>query len=111
MNVAFLVAIVAALGAPLATYLVAARRLSGKIGNSEATQLWEESRNIRKEYAARITELNRLVRECQRRVERLETNNYELERENEELRRRVEALTQENSVLRRRVTELEVQNE
>lgn len=38
---------IVALGGPLVTYLVAARKLSGRIGSSDATELWQESRSIR----------------------------------------------------------------
>lgn len=39
--------IAVAIVGPLGTYLVAARRLSGKIGSSEASELWQESRSMR----------------------------------------------------------------
>lgn len=39
--------ILVAIVGPLGTYLVAARKLSGKIGSSDASELWQESRSIR----------------------------------------------------------------
>lgn len=39
---------------PVGAYLVAARKMSGKIATTEATQLWEESAAIRVWSAARI---------------------------------------------------------
>lgn len=41
------VAIIAAGVGPIGAYFIAARRMSGKIGNSDAEQLWQESRAIR----------------------------------------------------------------
>lgn len=40
-------------------YLVAARRFSGKIGSSEAADLWKESASIREWSKARIESLER----------------------------------------------------
>jgi hypothetical protein len=71
------VALVAALAAPVVTYLVAARRFSGKIETTEAADLWKESRDIRKWSRDRI--------------ELLESRVQYLEEENEELRRRLDA--------------------
>jgi hypothetical protein len=41
------IAVLAAAIGPIGAYLVAARRLSGKINNSDAEQLWAESKAIR----------------------------------------------------------------
>jgi predicted RNase H-like nuclease (RuvC/YqgF family) len=81
-----------ALVGPLVTYLVAAKRLSGKIGSSEAEQLWEESSSIRREYAARIEQLTKTVRDCQRRMAKLERRNDALEKENADLKRAISNL-------------------
>lgn len=48
------VAVIAAALGPIGAYLVAARRLSGKIANSDAEQLWEESKAIREWSGARL---------------------------------------------------------
>lgn len=50
-------AAILALGAPLASYLVAARKLSGKIGSSDASELWLESRSMREWSKAQIEAL------------------------------------------------------
>jgi hypothetical protein len=49
----------AAVLGPFLTFVVAVRRISGKITTSEASDLWEESRDIRKEYRTRIAELEK----------------------------------------------------
>lgn len=55
------IAILAAIAAPLGAYLVAARRFSGRIESSDAKELWEESRSIRDWSQDRIKELTREV--------------------------------------------------
>lgn len=75
-------AVLVALLAPLATYLVAVRQLSGRIKNSDASELWEESRSIRDWSAARIKELLEHIERLEVRVEELEATNHTLEREN-----------------------------
>lgn len=72
-----IVALIAALAAPIATYIVAARRFSGKVETTEAADLWKESRDIRKWSRERIEQLERRV--------------THLEEENEELRERLDA--------------------
>jgi cell division protein FtsB len=108
------IAIVAALVGPLLAYVAAARRLSGRIGTSEAGDLWEESRSIRQDYQRRIEELNRVVGDCAKRIDSLEERNAALFRENENLKyavatheRTIKKLTAENVALRKRVKELE----
>lgn len=49
-----LIAIVVAVIAPLGTYLIAARRFSGKINTTEAQELWKESGKIREWSQQRI---------------------------------------------------------
>jgi hypothetical protein len=49
-----LVAIIVALIAPIGAYLLAARKMSGKINTSEATDLWAESKAIRDWSAERL---------------------------------------------------------
>lgn len=76
------VAVLVALLGPLATYLVAVRQLSGRIKNSDAHELWEESRSIREWSALRMTELNAHIFKLEQRVEELETTNRALTEEN-----------------------------
>lgn len=73
--------------APLLTYLVAARRLSGKIKNSEATELWAESRSIREWSTNQVKELNDHVDELEKRLVEVEHKNGELLEENKRLLR------------------------
>ncbi len=108
------IAVLVALAAPVLAYLAAAKRLSGRIGTSEAGDLWEESRSIRQDYQRRIEELNRVVSECSQRIDSLEDRNAALFRENENLKyavatheRTIKKLTAENVALRKRVKELE----
>lgn len=66
-----IIALVAALAAPVVTYIVAARRFSGKIETTEAADLWKESRDIRKWSKERIESL-------EARVAHLEEENTDL---------------------------------
>lgn len=40
--------------APLLSYLLAAKRMSGKIGTTTADELWAESRDIRADYRRQV---------------------------------------------------------
>lgn len=79
------VIIVGILG-PLLTYIVAARKLQGSVKNSEATDLWEESRSIRQWSSERITELGGTIEGLRTRMEGVEAHNVTLSQENERLR-------------------------
>lgn len=68
-------AIIAAIIAPLVTWLVAVRRFSGSIKSSESAELWAEARDIR--------------HQAQKRIEFLEERVLLLEKENFELRRKM----------------------
>lgn len=94
--------IIAAISA-LVTYLVAARNLSGKIKNSDASQLWAESRSIREWSALRMKELNEHVDALEKRLADLEAKNEELAAEN---RRLVRQLYEERELMH----ELQQQN-
>lgn len=79
-------AVAVAIAAPLGAYLVAVRRLSGKIGSSDAHDLWEESKAIRDWSSERLDALTK---------------------ENMELRAQVARMDRELSKALRRVSELE----
>jgi predicted RNase H-like nuclease (RuvC/YqgF family) len=73
--------------APVGAYLMAARKMSGKIATTEAHDLWEESRAIREWSSARIDkcdeEIARLqseLREAKIRISELEKDKRNLER-------------------------------
>lgn len=131
MNPGLIIALAGIFIGPLVTYLVTARRLSGKISTSAATDLWEESRSIRQDYQKRIEELNSVVTRCTDRIDTLEERNDQLYLENGNLKRMIEqhentiselrdivhdladqnkALRFENANLRARVLELETIN-
>lgn len=111
-----LIAIVAAIAGPLGAYLVAARRFSGKIASSDATDLWKESSAIREWSGTQIASLTKHVARLELRVQALEGSNAELARENRELLReneklhgQVRGLSAELSACHRRISELEAQ--
>ena len=81
-------AVAAALIAPIGAYLVAARQMSGKIGSSQATDLWKESSAIRDWATARIDKcdeeilrLNVELATARGRIDELERDNRKLTRQ------------------------------
>lgn len=89
MDVQTVVAIIAAvlaLGGPIAAYLVAAKQLSGRIKDSDATELWAESRSIREWSAGRIKELTDQISRLELRLDEIEGMNRALAAENAHLK-------------------------
>lgn len=102
--------IVVAAISSVVTYLIAVRNLSGKIKNSDASQLWAESRSIREWSALRLKELNDHVDDLETRIADLEKKNQELAAENRALTRQLyeeremmHELQQQNIELTRRL--------
>lgn len=88
-NVVAIVAIIAALLGPLLTYLVAARKLSGRIKDSDATELWAESKSIREWSTERAKELHKEIEHLELRLDELEKANYKLMEENRKYAREI----------------------
>jgi chromosome segregation ATPase len=86
--------IVGAVVAPIGVYLVAARRMSGKVATSDAAQLWQEAGSIRDDYRAQLLQANERAVSLEIRMAKAETENSECRRENYELRHKVEDLEQ-----------------
>jgi chromosome segregation ATPase len=103
---ALVVALVVATVGPLIAYLGASRKLSGKIGTSEASDLWAESSRIRDDYRERLDKSNVRQAELEARVAKCEGENNSLMRDNIALRARVETLERENANLRSHVEKL-----
>lgn len=80
-------AIVVAIIAPLGAYLAAVRKTSGKIGSSDAEQLWKESSDIRRWSTERVKELNDHVDQLERRLAEIEKANGQLAEDNRRLTR------------------------
>lgn len=78
---------------PLGAYLLAARRFSGKIASSDATDLWAESRSIREWSQNQLDQLTARVRV--------------VENENTALREQVANLSKQLEHANKRVAELE----
>lgn len=122
MNPGLIVTLIVGLIGPVVAYVVAVRKLSGRVGTSEAGQLWSEARNIRDDYRSRIDELNGVIARCEDRIQKLEERNDELYMENgrlgrmieeheatiAELRSQVHRLADENDDLRGENTKLRV---
>ena len=82
IGVPVVVALVTAFGA----YLASVRKLSGKIGTSEASDLWEESADIRKDYRAQLLMEQQRTARLEQRVDKLEDVNNLLMLDNRDLR-------------------------
>ena len=134
-----ILAVAAALLGPLGAYIVAARRMSGKIATSDASDLWKESAAIRTSLQLRNEQLQGVITKYQARLDAAEARITQLEElhmnmylENGNLKRMVEnheatitsltsqvnrlsrentALKSENTKLRKRVAELEAPHE
>jgi uncharacterized coiled-coil DUF342 family protein len=66
MNPVVIAAIVGALLAPIGAYLLAAKKMSGRISTTDADQLWEEAGEIRKDYRDQISSLRREIDELRK---------------------------------------------
>lgn len=100
------IGIIVALLSPVVTYLIAARKLSGRIKNSDATELWAESRSIREWSTERNKELSDLVEQLEQRLGEVERVNSSLAEENRRLLREVVELRGENQSLKSKVISL-----
>lgn len=107
MELSVLIPVTIALVGPIGAYLVASRRLSGKIGTSEAGDLWKESQSIRNDYRDRLGVADDRTRDLEKRVAKLEELNNDLVRENIHCRGEVAELKATISVLRATITKLE----
>ena len=103
-----LIAIAVAAIASIATYLGTARKLSGKVETSEASELWEESRSIRQDYQSRLASATERAAGLEIRVANLEERNTKLLKENINLQREVLKLQGRIQHLTNEVITLEV---
>jgi uncharacterized coiled-coil protein SlyX len=93
LNVAVIVALVAAVAGPLGGYIMAARKMSGKIGTSEAASLWEEAGKLRAEYRGEAEGLRKTVATQEVTIVELQLQVASLRQENQKLQQRVVDLT------------------
>jgi hypothetical protein len=90
------VAIIAALGA----YLASARKLSGKIGTSDAAELWKESASIRQDYREELRLANERSRKLEESVDKLNDVNQLLALDNQDVRAQLGACQRELAQLK-----------
>lgn len=107
MNVGLLTAVAAAIAGPLIAYLAAARKLSGKIDTSEASQLWEEARAIRGDYRQQLDAANLRVSQLEARIHDLEESRALLTIENRDLNAKLEQAKTELVTLKAKIASLE----
>lgn len=79
-------AVIAAILGPIGAYLVAARKMSGKIGTSDADQLWAESKAIRDWSTDRMKAQEQEIQELRTEISRIAQRCTALEEENAQLR-------------------------
>jgi predicted RNase H-like nuclease (RuvC/YqgF family) len=80
-------------------YFTVARKLSGKVNTTEASELWKESSSIREDYRERLRFSDEALRRLEERIQKLEESNDALLNENRQLRQRVDELQRENADL------------
>ena len=107
MELAILVPVLVALVAPLGAYLLAARKMSGRIGTSDVADLWAESKSMRNDYRERLHRSDERVDELEERISKLEGLNQSLAADNANLRQEVEALRGQVATFKLTITELE----
>lgn len=105
-----LIAALAAILGPLVTFLIVAKRFSGKIANSEAGDLWKESAAIRADLFKRNEYLTQKLEETGEQLRDLARQLDDLDDRIGELRAENTRLKAENTRLKKRVTELEALN-
>jgi hypothetical protein len=71
---------VIALGGPLLAYLGAVRKTSGRIRDTDASELWDEASSIRREYIERIRILEERLKWEEERYMKCREEKYELMR-------------------------------
>jgi chromosome segregation ATPase len=87
-----LIPLIAAVVGPAIAYIVAVRRMSGRIDTSAATDLWKESQAIREDYRTQLAAAAGRTRDLEARVRSLEQMNDDLARDNRSLRIRISEL-------------------
>lgn len=110
LSLLVLLGIVTVLLAPAAAYLTVVRRLSGKIGTTEASRLWDASEEMRKEYREEIERLQGVIDRMEKRIDDVESVNAELRTKNGDLHRMIELHEQTIADLRAQVQELRSRN-
>lgn len=93
-------ALLVAILSPLLSYIIASRKLSGHIKDSEAVELWAESRSIREWSTNRVRELTDQLGELEKRMTELEALNGRLTVENRRLEHEVATLRNDNTELK-----------
>lgn len=84
--------VAAALIGPAVTFLVAARRMSGRIATSDASDLWAEARDMRQDYRDRLAASEARAARVEERMAKLEDRHNECVKENKALRNEVAEL-------------------
>jgi len=98
-----LVPLVIAIVGPILTYLVAARKVAGRVTSSEAKDLWAEGKAIRDMLNDRIEVLENRIEELGQRVEKLSAEILDLRGERAVLIAERDALMRRLEMLQSRV--------
>jgi hypothetical protein len=98
LNFAVWVPIVVAIIAPLGAYLLAARKMSGRVATSDANALWKEAGAIRDDYRGQLKTADDRIQNLEVRIGALEDMNNTLAADNRSLRIEISALQARPSV-------------
>jgi len=82
VNWTTIIPVIGVIVAPILTFIIATRRMSGKVNTTEASELWDEARDIRNDYRDRLEMANDRTREVEKRLAEVERHNNSLVGEN-----------------------------
>jgi len=97
----------AAVAGSVGAYLVASKKMSGKIGTSDASELWAASQALRNDYRDQLGKMADRQRDLEGRVATLEGENTTLSRGNYERDQKIASLEATIADLRKTITSLE----
>ena len=86
MGLEVIIPIIVAVVGPLGAYLVAARRMSGQVKTSDASDLWREAGEMRSEYRTQLGEANAKIIGLEAQITALRNTVIELQGTIEKLR-------------------------
>jgi peptidoglycan hydrolase CwlO-like protein len=104
---ALFVALAAVVAAPIVSLWIASRKMSGRIGTSDASELWAASKALRDEYREQLNKMSTRQRDLEGRVASLEGENTVLSRGNYERDQKIAVLELTIAKLRETIASLE----
>lgn len=82
MDIAVLVGAISTILGSIFAYILAVRKMSGRVSTTDAEQLWREAGDIRQDYKSRLIDESLRTRDLEKRVAILEGQNHDLMKQN-----------------------------